>query len=233
MKKVAVAVMVSLALAGIAQGAAAQYLSAGAGGQPSPWYLGLGFSQSEASIPQQTIDRINSTLSTAYSATATIVNKDQRSTGMKGFLGYGFNRYFAVEGGYAYLGKTSVNMDFRKGSPVSTSAGTFETEYKMSATFLDAVGMFPLNEKWSLLGRVGGSYNRVSASLNGSPLTIVVSSNDQTKNNWAVKFGAGVDYNFSPAFAARLEWERYNLVDPLSDEKFHVDTGTLSLLFHF
>ena len=99
--------------------------------------------------------------------------------------------------------------------------------------YLDAVGMFPLNQKWSLLGRVGGSYNRVSASLNGSPLTIVASSNDKTENNWALKFGAGVDYNFSPTFAARLEWERYNLVDPLSDEKFHVDAGTLSLLLHF
>ena len=231
MKKVAVAVMVSLALAGIAQGAAAQYLSAGAGGQPSPWYLGLGFSQSDAAIPQQTIDGINSVLSTANSATSTIVDKDQRSTGMKGFLGYGFNRYFAVEGGYAYLGKTSVAMDFRSGL---NSAGSFNMAYKMSTTYLDAVGTFPLNAKWSLLGRAGVSYNRASVSLNGSPFTIIASGDDSTESKWSPKFGAGVDYNFSPAFSGRLEWERYNsMPDPLSDEKFHVDTATLSLLFHF
>jgi hypothetical protein len=47
------------------------------------------------------------------------------------------------------------------------------------------------------------------------------------------KLGAGVDYNLSPAFTARAQWERYKMPDPFSDELFNVDTATLSLLYRF
>ena len=33
--------------------------------------------------------------------------------------------------------------------------------------------------------------------------------------------------------AGRLEWERYKMPDPLSNETFHVDVAMLSLLYHF
>jgi OmpA-OmpF porin, OOP family len=222
--------MVSLALVGVANGASAMD-PASPGAPASPWYAGLGVGFSYANIPEQTIDGLNSALLAATpSATFSVVNKDKRSTDTKLLLGYEFNRYYAVEGGYAYLGTTSANVDLRTGQK---SVATFGLDYKMSAWFVDAVGMFPLGEKWSLVGRVGVSYNRVSANGNGSQLTLGGSNNDKVDNAVQPKFGAGVDYHFSPAFSGRLEWEHYRMPDPLSDEKFNVDAATLSVLFHF
>ena len=231
MNKHALAGMVSLALAGIAQTAAAQDYAARSGGPATPWYVGVGVGKTDARIPQQTIDGIDATLSAANSATFSVIDKDNRSTGAKLLVGYSFNRYFAVEGGYATLGNSTVNMDFRSGTPVSASVGSFNMKYKMSATFIDAVGSLPMNEKWSFIGRVGVSYNRVSADFNGSPITFVVSSNEKTENIVREKFGAGVDYNLNPAFTVRAEWERYKMPDPFSDELLNVNTATLSLLY--
>jgi OOP family OmpA-OmpF porin len=228
--KYAVAGIVSLALAGIAQGAAAQYPAAMSASPASPWYVGVGIGKTDASIPEQTIDGINSTLSAANGATFSVIDKDKRSTGAKLLVGYSFNRNFAVEGGYAALGKSAVNMDFRSGL---NSVGTFNMEYKMSATFIDAVGLLPLNEKWSLTGRVGVNYGRTSANMNGSPITIIVSNNDKSEGKLREKFGAGVDYNLNPAITVRAEWERYKMPDPFSDELFNVNAATLSLLYRF
>lgn len=236
MNKHAAAGMVSLALVGIANGASAMDPAypdspANPGGAASPWYVGLGVGYSYANIPEQTIDGLNSSLLAAVPGAAfSVVSKDKRSTDTKLFLGYDFNRYFAAEGGYAYLGKSSVNMDFRAGL---NSVGTFDLNYKMSAWFVDAVGMYPLGEKWSLVGRLGVSYSRTSVNADGNPITLLASSNDKVDNSVQPKFGAGLDYHFSPAFTGRLEWERYKMPDPLSDEKFNVDAATLSVLFHF
>ena len=236
MKKYATAGMVSLALFGIANGVSAMDPAypgdpANPSGPASPWYVGLGVGYSYANIPEQTIDGLNSSLLAVVPGAAfSVVSTDKRSTGTKLLLGYDFNRYFAVEGGYAYLGRTSANMDFRAGL---SSVGTFDLDYKMSAWFADAVGMFPLGEKWSLVGRLGVSYNRVSTTANGNPITLLASNNDKVDNAVQPKFGAGLDYHFSPAFTGRLEWERYKMPDPLSDENFNVDAATLSVLFHF
>jgi OOP family OmpA-OmpF porin len=106
-------------------------------------------------------------------------------------------------------------------------------DYKMTAAFIDAVGMLPVSDKWSFIGRVGVSYSRVSSNLNGEPLTIIVSENDKSESKVREKFGAGIDYNMNPKVTIRAEWERYKMPDPLSDEKFNVDAATVSLLYHF
>lgn len=230
MNKYGVSGMVSLVLAATAQVAAAQDTPATAGGAASPWYVGVGIGLSDARIPEQTIGGINSVLSAANGATVSIIDKDERSTGAKLLVGYSFNRNFAVEGGYAVLGKSSVNMDFRNGL---VSVGGFNMKYEMSAVFVDAMGMLPLNEKWSLIGRVGVSYSKVDATFNGSPVTIIASNDDKSESKVREKFGAGVDYNLNPEFTVRAEYEHYKMPDPLSNEVFNVNAATLSVLYRF
>lgn len=233
MNKYAVAGIVSLVLAGLAQAASAQDSAAKSGGPASPWYAGFGMGMSDASIPDDTVNGINGTLSTANGAAFSILNEDKRSTGYKLFAGYRFNRNFAVEGGYAFLGTTSVDMDFRSGAPVSVSVGSFNMHYDMTAVFIDAVGSYPLNERWSLIGRVGVNYGKTSADFEGSPITLIASNNDKSEGKIREKFGAGVDYNLNQAFTVRAEWEHYKMPDPLGDELFDVNMGTLSLLYRF
>jgi OmpA-OmpF porin, OOP family len=231
--KYAAAGMVSLALAGSVQGAAAQNSDAKSGGTVSPWYVGAGIGQTFASIPEQTIDGINSALITADGASFSVIDKDKRSAGSKFFAGYTFNPYLAAEGGYAALGNSTVNMNFLNGAPISASVGSFNMKYKMTAFFIDAVGFLPVYERLSLFGRVGVSYNDVDASFSGKPTTFIISGNNTSATKVREKFGAGIDYSLNPAFTVRAEWERYKMPDPFSDELFNVDTATLSLLYHF
>jgi hypothetical protein len=122
--KYAVAGMVSLALAGIAQAAHAQDPGAKPDGPVSPWYVGAGIGQTFASIPQQTIDGIDSVLTAANGATFSVIDKDKHSAGVKFFVGYSFNRYFAVEGGYeaVFLSGRYVRLALTSATPASTSA---------------------------------------------------------------------------------------------------------------
>lgn len=234
MNKYAVAGMVSLALTGIAQGAAAQDPAAKSGGQALHWYVGAGLGEDFASIPQQTINAVNAAIfPNVPGATSSAIRTDERSTGAKLFVGYIFNRYFAVEGGYTPLGTSSVDISYYSGAAVLTPVGSFNMEYEMSAVYIDAVGSLPLNEKWSLIGRVGAAYGRTNVSVSGNPLTLVLSSSEESKSSVRAKFGAGVDYNLNPAFTVRAEWEFYQLPDPLSSELVDVNAATLSLLYRF
>ncbi|MEO8003463.1 MAG: outer membrane beta-barrel protein [Betaproteobacteria bacterium] len=203
-------------------------------GLKSSWYFGLGMGRTSASIPGDTLDGIASSLGTANGANFAVVNKKKTSTGVKAFVGYSFNPFFALEGGYAYLGKSKADMDFRaNGVPTSTSVGSFNIAYKMRAVFIDGVGTLPIGEKWNLFGRVGLSYNKVSTDFNGEPLTLLISDNDRSKNKFGVKFGAGAGYGITQAVALRAEWEEYRMPDPLSGEKFSEDVFSLSVLFSF
>ena len=228
--KYVVAGMISLALGDTAQSAAEEYPAAKSDKPKSPWYVGAGIGQTYASIPEQTIASINSVLSTANGATFSVMDKKKHSGLGKFLVGYNFNRNFSVEGGYASLGNTSVDMDFRNGL---NSVGTFSMNYKMSATFIDAVGVLPVTNNWSLIGRVGVNYGKTTVNSSGAPTSILISKNDRSASTVREKFGAGVDYNLNPAFTVRAEWERYKMPDPLSNALFSADSATLSLLYHF
>lgn len=228
--KYVVAGMVSLALTGIAQGAAAQATAAKSGGPSTHWYVGAGLGEDYASIPQSTINAINSALlSQVPGATSSTIDTSKRSTGAKIFVGYSFSRNFAVEGGYAPLGTSSANFNVYSGT---VPAGSLNVDYKMTAAFIDAVGLLPLNANWSLFGRLGAAYGRTDVSQSGS-VALILTSSDKSDSTIRAKFGAGVDYNLNPAFTVRAEWELYQMPDPLTTDLFDVNAATLSLLYRF
>lgn len=208
-------------------------------GLKSSWYFGVGITRAQSGIPANTVDGLSSQLPATTSPPADFVTVDKKknSTGLKAFLGYSFNRYFALEGGYAVLGNSTANMNGRViGGGTSNSVSNFALKYKMSSIFLDAVGTLPLGEQWSLFGRLGAGWNRVSTDgtgSNGAPLTLGGSSNDRVSSKINVKFGAGVGYDFTPEFGVRAEWERYRMKDPLGDDTFWTDAATLSGVYRF
>ncbi|HUF21351.1 MAG TPA: outer membrane beta-barrel protein, partial [Burkholderiales bacterium] len=119
----------------------------------TPWYVGLGISRGNATPPQGTIDAVDAAFTAAIPGTDnTIRDINDRFNGSRVFLGYEFNRYLAIEAGLTRLGKTEVGYNFRSGV---NSVGTLIMNYRMSALYVDAVGKYPIDPKWSLLGRVG------------------------------------------------------------------------------
>jgi OOP family OmpA-OmpF porin len=110
------------------------------------------------------------------------VPADTSGTGLKVYGGYTFHPNFALELGYAHLGKLR-------------GAGG---EVKADAGFLDAVGLLPLTPAWSLLGRVGVVDAKVRNGF----------GSDWGTN---LKFGGGVQYQLNQNVSLRGEWERYRL----------------------
>lgn len=109
-------------------------------------------------------------------------NTSGSATSGKIFGGYQFNKNFAVEGGLTELG--SVN-----------STGGNVDSY---GTYVDAVGILPLNDQWSLLGRAGVAHMQVNTPT----------GNDGGNG---VKVGLGAEYALTKTVALRGEWERYQL----------------------
>jgi len=108
---------------------------------------------------------------------------DQDKASFGGFLGYGFNQFFAVELGYRYLGKFDV----------------FGTDIKAKQTHLSVVGSYPLNAQLDLYGRLG--YNNLRAEAKVGNITY----GDDTDGGL---YGIGLNYSFTPQLSGRIEVQK-------------------------
>jgi OOP family OmpA-OmpF porin len=98
---------------------------------------------------------------------------------------------------------------------------------------VDAVGMLPITEKFSALGRVGLTYMQTKDNFSGSGAAATSFANSSPKNNGAnVKFGLGVQYDFTPALALRGEWERYRVKDAVGN-RGDIDMLLVGLVYTF
>jgi OmpA-OmpF porin, OOP family len=117
-----------------------------------------------------------------YPDTVNGISGNESATSGKLFAGYQVNPNFAIEAGLVKFGK------------VSNNSGQIDAH----SQFLDAVGILPLDDKWSLLGRLGVAHVQVNTS-----------QGDDGGNG--LKAGLGVQYALANNMAIRGEWERYQL----------------------
>jgi hypothetical protein len=109
---------------------------------------------------------------------------DGNKTSFGGFLGYGYNQFFAVEVGYRQLGKWDVGHG---------------VDLKAKQTHLSVVGSYPVAPQFDVYGRLG--YNQLRAEASYGKLTY----GDDTSG---VLYGAGVSYNFTPVISGRFEVQK-------------------------
>lgn len=194
--------------------------SSWAAAEDSGWYGGASIGQSMAEIDDDRISR--SLLASGF--TGVTIHDDDRDIGYKLFGGYQFNRNFSLEGGYFDLGE----MGF---TAVTTPAGTLQGNIRLNGLNFDAVGMLPLTEKFSLLGRAGLNYAQAKDSFSGSGAVTPTTSSASTRDlNY--KFGVGLQYDFTRAFGVRAEAERYRIDDAV-DNKGDVDLLSLGMVYRF
>lgn len=188
------------------------------------WYLGAGAGQSRGKLEDSSI---NAAL-VGTGATAAATTKSEHSLEYKAFLGYQFNRYFAVEGGYFNLGKFSFDS-------TTTPAGTLHGDLKNNRGWnLDLLGMVPVvADRFSLLGRVGVQSSKTSDLFfgTGAAATLFTPSSP-SKNQVNYKFGLGAEFDFTKNVGVRGEWERYRISDGFSG-RADVDVFSASLLYKF
>jgi len=186
------------------------------------WYGGFNVGQSRAKIDDQ---RIISNLLGAGFATTSIVD-DDRDIGYKIFGGYQLNRNFALEGGYFNLGKFGFTA-----TTAAPNAGTLTGSIKLQGVNLDAVGILPVTEKLSALGRVGVNYAEAKDSFSGTGAVIVTNPNPKERDT-NYKFGVGLQYDFTRSLGLRAEAERYRINDAVGN-KGDVDLFSVGLVFRF
>jgi len=126
---------------------------------------------------------------------------DRSDTAYKLQLGYQINKNFAVEGGYVDLGKVTY--------AATVTGGTLNVDVKSSGWNLAAVGILPLNEQFSLFGKLGAIHATTKLGAQG---TGVVSgwAEPGKESGWSANYGLGASYNINKQVAIRAEYERFD-----------------------
>lgn len=184
------------------------------------WYAGASLGQSKANIDNAGISR--GLLGGGFTTTA--INADDRDTGYKLFGGYQFNKNFALEAGYFDLGSFGF-------AATTVPAGTLNGNIKLKGLNLDAVGMLPLTERWSAMGRVGVNYAEASDSFTGTGAVNVLNPNPG-KREANYKVGLGVQYAVTDSLSIRGEAERYRINDA-AGSRGDIDLVSLGLVYRF
>jgi len=186
----------------------------------SSWYGGINVGQSRANIDDF---RIASELLGA-GLTMTSINDDDRDIGYKLYGGYKFNRNFALEGGYFDLGKFAFGA-------TTVPAGTLNGSIKLRGFNLDMVGILPITQKLSALGRVGVNYAEAKDMFSGTGAVNVLNPNP-SKRDTNYKYGLGIQYDFTEALGMRIEAERYRINDAVGN-KGDIDLVSIGLVYLF
>jgi hypothetical protein len=124
--------------------------------QSSAMYILGSIGQSKVSIDKASFDN---DLTTA-GATGLSSTTDEKDTGYKLQLGYQYNQSFAIEGGYVDLGKFKYNATY--------TGGAASAEVKAKGWNIDAVGIAPLNDAFSLLGKIGLIRGKVDTTVSAT-----------------------------------------------------------------
>ncbi len=180
----------------------------------SGWYAGASLGSS--SIDVDTNEAVAAALAAGF-ATAT-ATADTSDTAYKLFAGYKVNKNFAVEGGYTDLGKTSISMTTT--GPVAS----INAEAAVTLWEVNAVGILPINENFSVFGKLG--YHWDDAKTTG---TGIFGNKDYSGDDF--KLGVGAEYNINKNIGLRLEFERYNKV--ASSVGTDVDVASLGMAYRF
>lgn len=107
--------------------------------------------------------------------------------------GYHFSPIFAVEGGYAAIGDSTLN------------SGTGSAKITNSALQVAAIGTYPVSDTFDLFGKLGVSINSIKASGTGSMSGLNVSHS----TSWSSMIGIGVQYNVNRQLGIRAQYEKF------------------------
>jgi len=112
-----------------------------------------------------------------------IDNFNDSKAGFGGFLGYGFNRFVAVELGYRQLGSWNIGG----------------VDVTARQAHVSVVGAYPLAPQFDIYGRLGYNSLRAEATYGGFKY------GDDTNG---VMYGVGLNYNFTPVISGRFEVQK-------------------------
>lgn len=159
-----------------------------------------------------------------YKVGTGLINESSRANGAKLFGGYEFSSYFAVESGYAKLGNASLATQVLT-HPANGVPMIEQAKVETDTFYLAAKATAPVNDVFSVFGKLGVSRNRASCSIvtsfsthetvNGSIVTSTTVANS-TCNSTGLLAAFGVDYNLAKNTAIGIEYTSYGKILPFS-----------------
>ena len=142
-------------------------------------------------------------------------------------LGYQFTPNFALEGTYDRVGKIGLQSSLS-----APAADTASGNWKSWGLGLHALGIVPIDSRWSVYGRLGVEQWHTSLNLTssiGGPTSL--SSSD---NSTSLALGAGVSYALTRNVDATAELIHYTrLGDASSTGRTGLNEFSLGLRYHF
>jgi len=112
-------------------------------------------------------------------------------------IGYQFQRYLSAELGgiYTFYGALEP-QDKSPGAPGSL---------KLQPSYAYLAGKFsmPVYNNFSVFAKLGAGYQKIYITTNGAEF---LGSGVTSESNWGPMLGAGIAYNFTPAFYVSGEW---------------------------
>lgn len=157
--------------------------------QDTGFYAGAALGQSSYREGCADFNRVAGTSGTAFTCT-------REDTAGKLFAGWRFLRHLAAEVSYIDYGEAKAT------SAVAGAPATGTT--KVKAAGISALGILPVGERFSILGRLGllqvNTRTQVSGAVSG------LEDDDETE----MHVGIGALYQFSGAWGMRVEYERLN-----------------------
>ncbi len=147
----------------------------------------------------------------------------------KVFGGYKFNQYFGVEGGSVDFGQSEGDALFIDLSNSQIFQAT--QEVKIDGFFLSGLVAWPISDNFSVLAKLGMIYWDIEFDITDADNFALVG--DEDENGTDVFFGLGAQYNFTPGFGVRAEWERFNNIGESEIGTSDIDLISGSMMLNF
>ena len=177
------------------------------------FYAGAGVGYGKINVNSGKIDN---TIDNKTPFTITKSNVGQGATPYSLTVGYKWMKYFATEISYIDLG----NADY-KGNAEQTLVvtpppitGTVKGQWDAKGWPVSVLGIWPIDDAWSVFGRVGVfmgdvklTYKGIDSNGNLACVGNQCLRNHESQSSTEFIGGVGTDYNFLDTWTARLEWQ--------------------------
>lgn len=132
------------------------------------------------------------------------IDVDDSDTAWKGFVGYRFLKFVAVEAALVNLGEFEVN------GTSSGAAGDVSFSADADGYTLSAMGILPVGPGFKLFAKAGYFIWDVDVDVSSSGLGTTINDSDDGED---LVYGAGLAYKFGLGLGVRLEYEEYEIDD--------------------
>lgn len=169
---------------------------------------------------------------TNLGVTAFTSQADEKDQGYKLQVGYRLTPHFAIEGGYMDLGRYTYDAVATVPAATRTGSGTID------AWNIGVVGNLPLNDRFSLFGRLGVAAHRLKFHCDGTG--IPCTNPDRTARGNSLHYGAGLQWALTRNLFVRGEYEvirdigdAFNFTGTTGTSEADLKMGSIGLGYRF